>query len=400
MNSEYDALVNKFAADKQQTGFLYQFSLIIYCIFSYRLEETDRIVYEGEDDITINYHDGKTLMIQAKHSIHGEEETITNMDPSFWKAIVNWMKSKEAFQNDNHEINFFKEHRFRLITNRSIDNEFWKIAQLVKNGEKDIKVMRDYLKCVSTKNGEIKDCVRRLRQLGIQGLREFILGFDVEIVGDSLKKAKNALKTVYRDEMQATALLYRLLGNLTQDFYEATTNSIKFNLSVREFNEKYKTIFSVEQNLPDYVQNYTDFEIPENISSMNMSKQLELVDLVESSDFLPNQYKLFYNYNRNITDNIKRSNWQESDQIKLEGEAINIWNSVYGGHKTDYKFIQLNKGQEACRLGAKCFYDTMKVDFLNMPRSFCNGCYLKLSDDLRIGWHMEWEKLMKKQTDE
>lgn len=107
MDGEYNALINKFAADKQQTGFLYQFCLIIHCIFGYSLEETDRIVYEGEDDITIYYHNEKAHLIQAKHSVQGEAGSISNMDPSFWKTINNWLKLKDAFQNDNHKKKFF-----------------------------------------------------------------------------------------------------------------------------------------------------------------------------------------------------------------------------------------------------------------------------------------------------
>ena len=398
MNGEYNALVNKFAADKQQTGFLYQFCLLIHCIFGYSLEETDRIVYEGEDDITIYYHNEKIHLIQAKHSVQGEAESISNMDPSFWKTINNWLKLKDAFQNDNNKNSFFENRRFRLVTNKAINNEFWNRAQFVKNGTTEISDIQKYLKQITTENDQIKDCVERLLKLKSQELRQFVMNFDVEIIADPFKKAKEALNLVCIDSARADDLLNQLLGKLSLEFYDDVTNSIKFDLTIKEFIDKFKPMFVSEKNLPEYVSEYNDIEIPENISSMNMSRQLEIVNLIKGPDFLPKQYKHFYSYNRNVADNIQKCIWQESDNDRFETEAQSHWEPIHEEQKANYEYTDRDKDVAAKHFGAICFQRTMQKDFLQMPLNFCKGCYLKLSDDLKIGWHMEWEKHMKKQN--
>ena len=159
-------------------------------------------------------------------------------------------------------------------------------------------------------------------------------------------------------------------------------------------------MFISETNLPEYVREYNDIEIPENISSMNMSRQLEIVNLIKDPDFLPKQYKHFYSYNRNVADNIQKCIWQESDNDRFETEAQSHWEPIHEEQKANYEYTDRDKDVEAKHLGAICFQRTMQKDFLQMPLNFCKGCYLKLSDDLKIGWHMEWEKHMKKQNNE
>lgn len=396
MSKAFEDYIRKHAADLQQAGFDYQFYIFLYYLLN--LQMTESIAYETEDDIVIYHDNGLISQIQVKHSVDAMNSAIRDLDPDFWNAINIWLTEAEIHALEHNNNSFLKNHLFIIVTNKRIDNLFYEKIRQLQSGTIEVKEIKEYLtNDIKSENLAIEQVISRLKRLTPQKLREFLMRIRIKVIIEPIQAIYSRIRTIYHSDEDACEVLDKLLGRLIQDKYNDARNRHKLRINRQDFDIKYKNIFNLKRNLPDYVLEYIDdFDVPEHLTSMIMYKQLELIDINDENDVIE-YYGKYYNYNNSILHNLQNTNWTDQDRKDFERQAKALWSAIYGGHQYNYRYIDPSKkATEAIRLGGICFYETMEKTFLGFNNTFCQGCFLKMSDEMQIGWHMDWKTRLKK----
>jgi hypothetical protein len=133
------------SASDKSIGFDYQFYFYMFLILD--LRHNEKIGIEIKDDIHIDLHDGRLILIQTKHTIQTKKDSssinLTERDKDLWKTISNWVK---VINECADKLKFIKNTTFQLISNKGLGkNPF--ISNLIKLNNSDITVkeFKDYL---------------------------------------------------------------------------------------------------------------------------------------------------------------------------------------------------------------------------------------------------------------
>ena len=162
--SEED-FIKKHRADFRQRGFDEQMCCMLWYIL--HLEAYDKITYEKQDDLVISFQDGSKKLIQVKSSVE-ENAKITDSSEAFWSTIENWL------EYNNMDEKFSSSVKYCLHTDMEMDNSCAKAIYKLKDGEWDIKDVKDELKNLKGYKGA-GATVQKLLALSDVELRKFFI---------------------------------------------------------------------------------------------------------------------------------------------------------------------------------------------------------------------------------
>ena len=148
-------------ADFKQRGFDEQVCCMAWYIL--HLEAYDKITYEKQDDLVITYQDGSKKLIQIKSSVEGNAK-ITNSSEAFWSTLENWL-----VYNDWQDEKFSSSVKYCLHTDMEIDNSCAMAINKLKDGEWDIKDVKDELKNLKADKGAVVDYDETLCRTRVAG---------------------------------------------------------------------------------------------------------------------------------------------------------------------------------------------------------------------------------------
>jgi len=394
----YQKFLDNHAADLPQTGFDYQFYCFIYFLFD--SEQQDVVSYETEDDIVINRNQEKEL-IQVKHSVE-KDSKLTNLDKDLWKTIYNWIEQWKEYEKNNPD-SFIKKHRLTLITNKVIKCEFITKHKDYQNHDFTENDIRDYLTSLNSETEDVQKGIDSLKSLDNADLKLFLLHFTARSIPDALGLLFSRLKRIYPTDKKTNKVLNQIIGKLHKDKYNNATKRYKLKYKRYDFEKEYITILQGERpDLPDFA---TDFnispDIPVDYKSMNLFKQLNLINEVDLHDpndeNIPRNYAFYFHYQRNIDKFINNMLIDDTYIKKLEDKAYQDWDRIFQDKK---RVILRFKGKEDDKesfiidKGSECFSEVMKKHIEPFDYNFSNGCFLKLSNEEppRVGWHNNWGK--------
>lgn len=164
-----EEFIERHSALKQAQGFDVQFVAFVYYLL--KINGGDSIVYEKEDDIVVNLHDGTRWLIQVKNSTD-DEARITDADSDFWKTFGNWI---ELYNLSDDKETFLKAgNKFILFTNKEFANSFCNQIKQLQDGSIGIDEVRTFLENTE-KTVSYYDKVQELLKLGKVTLNRFLL---------------------------------------------------------------------------------------------------------------------------------------------------------------------------------------------------------------------------------
>lgn len=149
--------VEKTNAEDKSIGFDYQYYYFLNELLN--LKSGQNAGYEVLDDVHIERADGKTLLVQLKHTVqsnaHGDPINLTKLDPDLWKSISNWCKvivdPADGRATVAAQLAFLKRTSFLLASKKSDDASNSVLSSLdeFRNGTKphagfisDIRALR------------------------------------------------------------------------------------------------------------------------------------------------------------------------------------------------------------------------------------------------------------------
>lgn len=397
-------------AGPQLIGFDYQFYYFMYLILD--LNQGEKIGFEVLDDIHIVLANGSIELLQTKHTIQknpkGEIVNLTERDSALWKTISNWIL---FFKDSADKDEYLNKTVFKLVTNKSINNNtFFENISKLQRKEIKINVFSDYIKHLhaNTDSLDIKTQIESLKKLDNKTKSKFINQIQIISEPESIiNLVKKRIRKLIVKEERVDDVYNSLLSNMQLDKFLTIIDRKKFEISFEDYSRRYGTCFDYAYEKTVLPKRELNLIFPKDLKSQTFIKQL--IDIGEtfesdSDEILRYTTAMLKTFN-------SLNDWKENGEIlstqiiAFDEDAIFIWNRIFKDRYRDYK-MKINSGEILHdeilikQIAIECMSEVrkeklkLKNDELNEELS--NGQFYILSNEPRIGWHIDWEKKYKK----
>lgn len=399
-------------------GYLFQLEKALFLLSDLDNQE-DYISIEDVDDIAV--HDGNNetilLTVQAKHSISSNGTTFEDTSYALWRTLEIWItKTKEGV---------FDEHtEFICSTNKEIlkDSLIYHITE--KPFEEVLKIVNELYESQQEK---LKKRIEQNRQSGnhikkINNIIKYVLKNEIsfKIIKDGLKIHDNEevkKKVINKIGFGATKYTQTQRDRVYDEFYgwiigrskAKWCNNRKALFTKKEFDDKLyeinsnsaiiNAIFRTKKELETL--DLVSTEIVDKMKTELYVKQIECINrkLDVKEQMIRDAIIEFIYYDNELKHVILDGNYTEPDFDEFIDHCYNIWlekfNSIVIYDSSEYDENQKND------LAVKVFDKIMSSSevkfkevfaFTSSNKYFKNGCFLKLSNTPKIGWHPDWKQ--------
>ena len=401
---------NEHTAGPQLIGFDYQFYYFMYLILD--LNSGEKIGFEVLDDIHIELANGNIELLQTKHTVQktpkGEIVNLTERDSDLWKTISNWIL---FLNNSADKDEYLNKTVFKLVTNKSINNNTF-FNNIIKFQRKQIKIKEfsDYIKNLhsNTDSLDIKRQIESLKKLNEKKKSKFLN--QIQIISEPENIINLIKKRIYkfiRKEERVEDVYNSLFSNMQLDKYLTIIDRKKFEISCEDFSRRYGNCFDFAYEKTVLPKRELNLIYPKDLKSQTFIKQL--VDIGEtfesdSDDILRYTTAMLKTFN-SLNDWKENGDILSTQIIALDDDGIFIWNRIFKERYRDYK-SKIESGEISHdetlikQIAIECISEVrkeklkLKNDELNEELS--NGQFYILSNEPKIGWHIDWEKKYKK----
>ena len=397
-------------AGPQSIGFDYQFYYFMYLILELKVGE--KVGFEVKDDVHIDKQDASTVLFQAKHSVQkntsGNIKNLTELDNDLWKTLNNWITFIKA------DSKFIEKHSFVLVTNKNEENNDF--IEAIRNFKKSKNVNLIFERAKELKNKTtdktLKKYINTFIKIGKRKLNPFLKKLDIETnVDEIIKKIKDRILQNVRQEKFVDIIYNNLYSNLQSAKYLEIKNKNKFEISFENFNKRFGKCFKVANEKTPLPSRNFPVILPDDIENQTFIKQLLDIEETQSGS---NDIKKYTTHMLKFINDF--TYWTEEENFILLTEAEEFKkNSIeYWANEFKSKFRKINK-QIDNGMPIESFEENIKalgidlVDFIRKKELIINGFhpldiehsnghFYALSNDLEIGWHLDWEKKYKKES--
>lgn len=401
-NSSHQDIIS--AADKT-VGFDYQFYYFFYLIIG--LRHGEKVGLEVKDDLHVDLANGKTVLIQTKHSIQtkadGDPINIYERDKDLWKTLSNWTK---IINEQTDKASYLNKTTFQLITNKSeYKNPF--IANVLKVQNKDLTIsdFKKYLKNLSagTSDVTIIGYIDNVSKLNNPLLESFIKNLQFELNVDNLiDKIKIRLLEKINISEWVDDIYSSLHSELRDKNYLDVKLGLKFEMSFDDFNTNFRGCFKKGLNSKLPIRELS-FTLPENPRDQLFINQLiEIGDIDEDDKDIIIQYtsQMLRLYN-NLNEWETKGELLVSDRRKFDDNTKQIWKTSFRAKYRDItRLIKAGKAIEDIEsdinvAALKCLDEMrnviLEVDETKLEAELSQGHFYLLTQDKHIGWHYDWQ---------
>lgn len=377
-------------ADWQQKGFDYQYAIFVYLLMKGQLK--DRVIYEEADDIVINYQNGKTRLIQVKHSI--KDSSLTNSSDDVWKTLDNWYEWIFSHNAGGKNIN---DLELELITNKKNFNDLLLAIQKVQSGDANSDFLRKVLNDLLEKKSSKPFCEKLLSDE--TRILPFLMKIKFVYLLDPYAEAYQELLKRSPKGYSIDNAFDEIVGRMAKKKLSSDNNS-HLSMTVEEFNFLCEDIFQGLVMQPFKAIEKEDKDIPKDYLSTNMVKQLLSIKLFSADDI--NNVELLTAYHNLWSYENSMDFWYVQNHC-LTDKSIRDLNQKF---KREWS-LTLSRNFRKCDntessivdCGYNCYLDTMdkeiELNGILIPKPFSSGWYLNLSNEHKpsVYWRRDWKSL-------
>jgi len=395
----------KHTAGAQLAGYDYQFYYFVYLALD--LKQGQKIGFEVKDDIHIDKEDGTTILFQAKHT--SSDENLTTLDSDLWKTLSNWI---DFIKEADKTTDFLKKHSFVLVTNKNDSNNRFieTLAQFKEN--KDIDNVKNILKELADKTTSdmIKSYIKNVDSLSKANLKLFFSTLSIETdTTNIIAKLKNKIleKALY-DEKLVDSIFDNLLSNIQTVKYLEIKDNGNFEISCEDFSRKFRKCFKVVyENKPLPKRNFPVL-LPENLEDQIFIQQLLDIGEIESgsqriTEYTTQMLKALNYFSYWIEDSYvlpsEMEEFEKNNILMWKNKFIEKYREIEKKIKSGTHISNLEENIKVLGIELVDFIRQKELSILNYPAlglEISNGHFYVLSDELKIGWHYDWENKYKK----
>ncbi|WP_010500120.1 ABC-three component system protein [Paenibacillus elgii] len=408
---------DKTSANDKSIGFDYQYYYFLYLLLG--LEEGQAIGIEVKDDLHIDLSNGNQILLQLKHTLQtsasGAIINITERDSDLWKTIYNWINvindENDGRKNMSDQIIFIEKTIFILVSNKSSNsnNKFLvKISEFNK-GKLIIDDIVRYLKELhsTTESAEIKGYMSLLLKQPSKWLSKFFSKLHFELDQDDLiGKVKSRIKAKQVKETKIDDVFHAVDSKLREEYYFNTKSLSKTLISFEEFYKRYHIFFDKGRNnklpirkLPIHFDKPLKEQVfIQQLLEIYAIEEKALDKMLTLTEFMLQMYNHF--------DFWEKDGLITKQQIKdFNDDCVRKWENTHEeAHRKILLNIRLDNQQpehrELIEAALKCLDEIKKKELVfdenPLDVEMSNGQFYLLSNEPRIGWHLNWEEKYKK----
>jgi hypothetical protein len=400
---------NKHRAGAQDAAQSYHSYYLL--LLALRLKKGEKIGFEIKDDIHIEKADGTNVFIQVKHSIqkniHGNPINLTSLDNDLWGTLYNWLTLIQLPDFGN-----LKKCEFILLTNKGEGRiDFQDILNDFRSNENsDTSIFLKNISTVSTNNSLILDCINKFKELSQEDLSLFLNNLKIETEANNvIEKIKNEILIKCQNLEYVQVIFNSYCAEFQEKKYAEISQHGFYEISFDDFLTEFGHCMRPVYQSSPLPERKWDFELPDNIESQIFIQQLlDIEDIERGSEDIRK-----FTFQKMHAENVL-SDWIENNEIyqvdldRFEKDNINIWKN---NHRSKFRNIARNiRGgvaiedlEEEIKLLAVEIIDELRNKEMRVPGNTfsisvdaSNGYLYLLSDELKIGWHYDWENRYKK----
>jgi hypothetical protein len=360
----------------------------------------DTVSIEVFDDVAVEKDDGILEAVQLK-SVLSKNNPISDRSVDLWKTLFNWLLAvqEEELVPDNTVFKLFiAANRKGNIVNTFSDancpkeaEEVWQKAQLEfydndgnekKLGEQYAPYIRAFFNSVNQSSA--CKIIKNFKLITIDSKHTTVL-FEkfcqkILIIPDDLLEYAFDYILGWIDKKTAEQIESNNVMSISYSDFKAQLVAI-----TRELNQK----LSLKELAPKPSKEQIDNELS------NLKSYIRQLDLIECD--YTEKIEAISDYLRASTNRTlwaKRGDISENNLDNYEEELIKKWNNKRKIINLTEKSLSLvEKGN---LLYLKCKDNSINMGHLTVPVFFTPGCYHALSEDLIIGWHPDYKKIIEK----
>lgn len=393
-----EEFIARHSAYFQSIGFDEQFAAFIYYMLDLGYE--DIIYYERDDDFVIErIQNGRIIKeyYQVKHS--KDSRKMTDADSDFWKTIDNWIELYRLSKPEDQKT-FFVQGKFIILTNKIVDNKFYRLFENLQNGICEMADVVDELNAACSTSPSYKSTVKKLIAMGKDTLNQFFHKIKIIRFEEFLESLYEYFLIKYQRTPLADQILKDLIGTIWIDKLHGKP---PFKYSGELFTKKYKGVLervSYKETLTLEFEDEPDLDEEDVEEASNMINQLKSVERIGADctkdDYLQAFYlSFFFKIKRAVERFRKQQIIPKELESRLDKSAVKRWQGIFIKHQS--KIVQNETAftsKEKIEAGADTLQDTLDtpitVTGCNVDDEFSKGWYLRLSNSLKVTWHYDW----------
>ncbi|RPH15223.1 MAG: hypothetical protein CBB67_018100 [Alteromonadaceae bacterium TMED7] len=385
---------SQFDASASMLGYIYQIRFALYLSLKKLSDLADpeqfNISIEKLDDIAFDNDGSPEELLQTK--FHGDEGNLTDRSPDIWKTIRVWVESIKSGEISLGNV------ILSLVTTQAVSKD--SLASLLGGGpERDIDEAQKMMTGICEETNQTNEKgYKAFKSLSVAEKNSLLSAIYVVGKSEDLIKIRENMKPIARQSVPVQAVdafLDRIEGNWFKWVVEALskTPSGVINLGVlQELVENIRPEYALT-NLPaEYVDALPDAMDVDNDMRIFV-KQMRLFNapkkLIELA--ITNYYRAFE----------QRNKWA-GDGLLNPGELSGFDRKLFEKWYEQQAFMEMQESldtEDAKRAySAKLFQYCQQQGVVPIRPDFVEeylskGSYQMLSDNLRIGWHPDYEQL-------
>lgn len=397
--------VDTTSAEDKSIGFDYQYYYFLNELLNLKIGQTAG--YEVLDDVHIEQADGKTLLIQLKHTVQvnaqGEPINLTQLDADLWKSISNWCKvivdpaGGRAAVAD--QLEFLKNTLFLLASNKS-DNARNTVLSSIgefSNGTKshagfvsDIQALKAKAKDEAIR-GYINDLLKLDPGVSEAFLRNLSFGLGLDGI---IARCKASILEKQIPPTRVDDVFHAVDSKLRANSFATVKAGGKISLSFDQFNIGYRRDFDKARSTGFMIRDITS-ALPANLSDQTFIKQLVDIEDIAADDveILMKLTTMRLNFRDNVERWIQDGDITQTDVDCLEQEADTHWENAFTEH---YPGRRPPTDEAAGMVAARGVVQELRKVKLplaaqELPIRMSNGGFYELSDRPVMGWLHNWK---------
>jgi len=403
--AETKSILDQHTAGPIAIGFDYQFYYFMY--LALELSNGQKIGFEVKDDVHIDKADGTTILYQAKHTIDNLQN-LTTLDTDLWKTLSNW---SDFIKADKSNTDFLNKHSFVLVTNKSKNNNDFinSLTQFKTDNDIDKVLITINELANKTQDETLKKYIKNVGSLGKRKLTLFLAKLSIETNLDGIiHRVKNRILDKCLQDKFVEPIFEKLFSNLQETKYVDIKDRKKFEVSYDDFKNKFGKCFQIAFEAKPLPKREFPILLPEDLESQNFIKQLlDIGEIQSGSNFIKNYTTKMLKALNHFSYWVDENFVLPTDMDEFKKNSIQIWENEF---RAKYRQIesQIASGSsiddleiDIKNLGIELIEHLRRQDlsisgYPTLGIEFSNGHYYALSDNLEIGWHLDWENKFKK----
>ncbi|SCV00596.1 Ymg [Cupriavidus necator] len=344
---------------------------------------------EHLDDVAVHYADGTVLVEQCKSAL--SHNALSDWSGDLWKTIANWLRAVQTKKIDS------KKTSFQLYVTPIRTGKISSAMHAATSAEAVLSVTKS-VKEKLAKKAEPPKCMEFVQHFLVatdDERRAVVQRMSVLSDDDDPLDALRALLTPTVPNQSVDIICEAAIGMAKEWADRCIRRNLPATIHVAEFRRNFHA-FVQRNNLVGYLPSFSAVVTPDQAAAVLISRptfvrQLELVGATQEQ-----QVRAVSDFLRTSADKAK---WAEQGFV-FEGSFAEWEDSLMRRHSAIRGEVNDLYADKAEAVRGRTIYNRcsgldVQLDSRTVPGHFTHGGYNDLADRLELGWHPQYQALLK-----